>query len=275
MDDQENKIAASQTDENVAESNVSSENNRCIKCNAKLAAEQHFCPNCGQQVGTALENDNTHTGKPRVNKILISIVSIIVVIAVIIAIVFVVRGTQAKSVTLSKDDITIKVGEVVSLSCVINPDNTKDKTITWHSSNELIAQVNDGEVVGVNEGNCVVSITTKNGKTDECSITVISSGPDLKAIYDEHCSSSFAKVASDGSYLTIDTNPFDIEDYFDYEAYLSIGAVNKALGLPEVVMNKMDQTRSMDGIQTYSTDEIELTWTYHPDKGLRVNYSLK
>ena len=275
MDDQEKRMAASQAGEKASESNLSPENNRCIKCEAQLAADQRFCPTCGHQVGSALENDNIYRKKPRANKMLISVVSIIVVIAVIVAVIFVVRGTQAKSVTLSKDNITLKVGEVVSLSYVINPDNTKNKTVTWLSSNELIAKVNDGEVLGANEGNCIVSITTNNGKEDECSITVVSSGPDLQAIYDEHCSSSYAKVASDGSYLTIDTNPYDIEDHFDYDAYLAIAAVNEALGLPEVVMNRMDQTRSMDGIQTYSTDEIELTWTYHPDKGLRVNYSLK
>lgn len=65
------------------------------------------------------------------------------------------------------------------------------------------------------------------------------------------------------------------EEYFDSDAYEAIVAVNEALGLPESVLNKMDQTRSVDGMQSYSTDELEITWTYHPDKGIEVDYSLK
>ena len=34
-------------------------------------------------------------------------------------------------------------------------------------------------------------------------------GPNFKKLYDEHCRSIWASVGSDGSYLTIDTNPFD------------------------------------------------------------------
>lgn len=275
MDDQEKKKVTSQTAANVAEPNASSEDSRCVKCGSELAAEQHFCPNCGQLVGAKLEEKSEDVDKPRVNKKMIGMIVVIVAIAVIIAIVFVVRGTQAKSVALSKDSITIKTGETASLTYVIDPDNTKNKTVTWHSSNELIAKVSDGKVSGVNEGNCIVTVTTKNGKTDACSIVIIPAGPDLQALYDEYCTSFFAEIAFDGSYLTIDTNPLDVKDYFENEAYLAIEAVNEALGLPESVMARIGQTRSIDGIQTYSTDEIELTWTYHPDKGLRVNYLLK
>ena len=185
-----------------------------------------------------------------------------------------VRGKQAKEITLNKSSMTVKAGESADLSFTINPEDTKDKTVSWSTSNESIATVNGGKVTGKNEGDCVITVSTKNGKTDTCEITVEKAGPDLEALYNEYCESSFAKVASDGSYLYVDTNPSDEDDKLDYAAYLAIKELNEALGLPESVNNKMDKTRSMDGIQTESGDGFEVSWTYHPNKGMEVTYSL-
>lgn len=258
------------------------ENVFCVKCGAEVAPGNAFCPKCGHRVGeklvtdSALEQTSTTAQKKQPNKKPLRIMAgAIVVIAAIIAVILFARGPQAKDVTLSKKDATVKVGETVTLSYTINPSDTKDKTVTWASSNESIAQVNGGTITGVNEGDCTITVSTKNGKTDTCSITVSPAGPDLEALYNEYCTSSFATVASDGSYLSIDTNPNDKEDYFDMDAYEAIVAVNEALGLPESLLNRMNQTRSIDGVQSYSTDELEISWTYHPDNGMQVNYSLK
>lgn len=250
----------------------------CVKCGAEILEGQAFCPKCGHKVGAELEAEpetNT-TAKPvSGNKVVKIIIGAIAAVAIILVAVIAIRGTQAKSVTLNKNSVTVKVGETISLSFTIDPDNTKVKTVTWTSSNESIAKVNNGAISGINEGDCVITVKTKNGKIDTCEVTVLPAGPDLQAIYNEYCTSTFASIASDGSYLYVDTNPFDEDDSMDYEAYLAIVSINEALELPESVLNKMNQTRSMDGIQSYSTDDLEITWTYHPDKGLEVNYSLK
>lgn len=250
----------------------------CVKCGAEILDGQAFCPKCGHKVGAKLEAEpetNVAVKPASGNKMAKIIIGAIAAIVVIIAAVMAIRGTQAKSVTLNKDSVAVKVGETISLSFTIDPDDTKDKTVTWTSSNESIAKVNDGTVSGINEGDCIVTVKTKNGKTDTCEVTVLPAGPDLLAIYNEYCTSAFATMASDGSYLYIDTNPSDKDDYTDYDAYLAIVSINEALELPESVLNRMNQTRSMDGIQSYSTDDLDITWTYHPDKGLEVNYSLK
>lgn len=130
---------------------------------------------------------------------------------------------------------------------------------------QTIAKVDDGVITGVNEGDCTITITTKNGKTDTCNIVVTSAGPNLWMIYLDYIASPFVKIASDDSYLFVDTNPSDKDDYMDYDAYLAIKNINDALKLPESVLNRMNQTRAIDGIQSYSTDNLEITWTYHPD----------
>ena len=95
-------------------------------------------------------------------------------------------------------------------------------------------------------------------------------------LYNEYCSSTWATLGSDGSYLYIDTNPFDRDDDgLAYPAaYDAIKNVNNALGLPDSLITEMGKTTAMDGRQSQSFDKkgITVAWKYHPDKGLEVTY---
>ena len=99
---------------------------------------------------------------------------------------------------------------------------------------------------------------------------------EIEKLYDEYCTSIWADVGSDGSYLSIDTNPYDKDDDgLAYPAaYTAIKEVNKALGLPESVVSEMGETTSADGKQTETFEEqgVTVSWKYHPDKGLEVTY---
>ncbi len=240
----------------------------CTRCGAELSQGQEFCPKCGQKAGA---KGKSPVALPSKNKILAGAGAVVVLLLLL----FVVGGRGPKSVTLSKSEETVRVGETVELSFTTDPADAKNQTVTWSSSNEVIARVKEGVVSGVNEGECVITVKTKNGKTDTCTLTVTAAKPDLKKVYDANCDPAYATVASDGSYLFIDTNPADVEDFFSQNAYGEIMSVNLDLGLPETVLNKMGQTRSIDGMQSYSTEDIEVSWTYHPDHGLEVTYSVK
>ena len=39
--------------------------------------------------------------------------------------------------------------------------------------------------------------------------------------------------------------------------------------------SKMDETTSIQGVQTDENDKYTVRWTYHPDKGLSVTYEVK
>lgn len=101
-------------------------------------------------------------------------------------------------------------------------------------------------------------------------------GPDFKLIYSNYCSSPWSNVGSDGSYLSIDTNPYDKDDDpLAYpSAYNAIESVNRALGLPDSIFNEMGETTGADGKQSETFTELGITvsWKYHPDKGLEVMY---
>ena len=102
-------------------------------------------------------------------------------------------------------------------------------------------------------------------------------GPDFQALYDEYCSSPWAKVASDGSYLAIDTNPSDRKadsNIYILEADQAIKDINKALGFDESLHERMGRTNAMAGMQSEAGNGVRVSWDYHPNNGLEVTYSI-
>ena len=76
------------------------------------------------------------------------------------------------SVTLDKPSASLKVGETVTLTATVKPDDATDKTVTWNTSDASIATVDaNGKVTAVKEG--TATITAKAGeKTATCKVTV-------------------------------------------------------------------------------------------------------
>lgn len=102
-------------------------------------------------------------------------------------------------------------------------------------------------------------------------------GPDFQALYDEYCSSPWAKVASDGSYLAIDTNPSDRKadsNIYILEADQAIKDINKALGFDESLHERMGRTNALAGMQSETGNGVRVSWDYQPTNGLEVTYSL-
>lgn len=94
----------------------------------------------------------------------------------------------------------------------------------------------------------------------------------FKSIYSDYCSPAYATVGSDGSYLCIDTNPSDLEDYSNDDAVKAIVYVNIALGLPDYLLDDMGKTTALMGRQTETFEEVTVSWSYHPNNGLEVTY---
>ena len=103
-------------------------------------------------------------------------------------------------------------------------------------------------------------------------------GPDFLALYNDlDPEVKYAwSVGSDGSYLSADTNKYNSDDYFDIDVWYSIERMNRTLGLPDSLAQEMEKTTWSMGKQqeTYTDAGVEVTWTYHPDKGMEVTYKL-
>lgn len=79
----------------------------------------------------------------------------------------------ATGVTLKDTSKNLSVGDTYTLEAMIVPTNTSDKTLTWSSSDASIATVSTtGVVQGKKAGIASITVTTSNGKTATCKITV-------------------------------------------------------------------------------------------------------
>ena len=77
-------------------------------------------------------------------------------------------------VTLNMTSLELVVGDEVTLTATVKPDDATNKTVTWSTSNSDVVTVVDGKVKAVKEGNA--TITARAGeKSATCTVTVNSS----------------------------------------------------------------------------------------------------
>lgn len=154
-------------------------------------------------------------------------------------------------------------GVAANVSSASSQRNADVNKMNSQKKNKLVIMIAAISIVAI-AAIVLVALTVSGGKVD------------FEKIYDEYCFSTWATVGSDGSYLTIDTNPYDLDDngLAVPAAYRAIKEVNNALGLPESLINEMGETTGADGKQSETFEDLGITviWKYHPDKGLEVTY---
>ena len=78
-------------------------------------------------------------------------------------------------ISLDISSVTLNVGQTQVLAATVSPDNATDKTVTWNSSNVVVASVSaEGVVRAVSAGTATISATAGNFTAD-CSVTVVMS----------------------------------------------------------------------------------------------------
>lgn len=75
-------------------------------------------------------------------------------------------------VSLDKTDVSLVVGQSVTLTAVVEPEDASDMSVTWSSSDPSVATVDEGVVVAVAPGTAVITASTSNGLTAQCAVTV-------------------------------------------------------------------------------------------------------
>lgn len=80
---------------------------------------------------------------------------------------------QAESVTLSDSTLALTPNKTARLTATVKPDNAVNKSVTWASSDTSVATVSDsGLVKSLKNGTAVITATTSNGKSAQCTVTV-------------------------------------------------------------------------------------------------------
>lgn len=249
----------------------------CKGCGTEIPEGMKFCPNCGKPSNLAAKKSaqNKLLKKP----ILIGAAAT-VVLAVIVTLVILLAPPKeilAADIVLSDTKIELKEEEILTVSCTVYPQDATDKIVVWTSSDEEIATVNEvGTITAVGKGEC--TITAKCGDAVKEISVKVNTKIDFKALYealDEDIKYGWS-VGSDGSYLSADTNVYNLDDYGSESIWASIKEMNKTLSLPASLTEDMNQTTWSMGRQTqkFTSVGVEVTWTFHPDKGMEVTYKL-
>lgn len=83
------------------------------------------------------------------------------------------EGSIDPDISLSKANMTVKVGESGRLRAITNPEGEE---VTWESSNTSVATVSDGTISGVAAGNATITATMTYDDTeysDSCKVKVV------------------------------------------------------------------------------------------------------
>ncbi len=116
---------------------------------------------------------------------------------------------------------------------------------------------------GCNGSNTITTPLFQTNKLKEAYDWIIETYPSVTSCFD---------FAEDGSFISVDTNPYDLDDYFVPNVFDAVEALNDKLGLPDYVWEEMLQTSAMDGRLSETANGITVTWKYHPDNGLEATY---
>lgn len=76
-------------------------------------------------------------------------------------------------VSLDKTSAELEVGDTLTLTATVAPDTATNKNVSWSSSAEKVATVENGTVTAVAVGTADITVkTTDGGKEATCTITV-------------------------------------------------------------------------------------------------------
>lgn len=81
---------------------------------------------------------------------------------------------SVSGITLSKDSISLGVGQQRKLSAIITPENALNKAINWSSTDTTVARVDqEGKITGVKIGLTTITVRTSDGGfSDTCRVAV-------------------------------------------------------------------------------------------------------
>lgn len=218
----------------------------CGKCGAPLEEGQEFCSKCGQKIGVILDPNVSSA----INEFNAAIQP---------------EAPQKKNVFSLLALILGAVGIIPILNIVLLPAAI------------ILAIIGLIRIKKAKKGLAIASIVV-------VSISLIISlcwmGPamfgseDFNDMYSSIEGESWCEIASDGSWMELDTNPYNLDDYYNSTALYKIKSVNSDLGFSSSVYEEMMETRALDGRQSATSGRYTVSWTYHPDDGLEVMYKI-
>ena len=137
---------------------------------------------------------------------------------------------KVTGIELDKTKVTINKGEKTTLTATITPSDATNKNVTWSSSAEGVATVENGVVTAVAEGSATITVTTEDGNyTATCVVTVTaaSTGGETLSDYKFATSQSTSNTAYTSNYdVTISDITWSVPGNQNFSGYVRIGGNN-------------------------------------------------
>ena len=172
---------------------------------------------------------------------------------------------EVESITLNKTELTLEIGGSETLNATVLPDTATDKTVTWETSNDKVATVEDGLVTAVGAGKA--TITAKAGdQTATCVVTVNESATVEYLTIDQvketaekgdwvTVKGEVVATIGNSAYISDNTNGLYIYNFLDLKPNWTIGKEYLIHGQVDVY-NGLFQVK---GYNTTGSDEISIT----------------
>lgn len=108
-------------------------------------------------------------------------------------------------VTLDKSTLSMQVGDSQKLTCMVQPPNATNQSVTWLASNDNIT-VSNGTVTAKSVGNSVVTVrTVDGGYTATCDVTIQKKVPEIVPVTGVELNKSQMTLEVDSSVTLIAT----------------------------------------------------------------------
>lgn len=79
---------------------------------------------------------------------------------------------EITSVKMDKNTLELELGGSYTMNVKYYPENARDNTLSWFSSNEKVVTVDNGVIKVVGPGTCMVTVKSNNGNLDTCLVKV-------------------------------------------------------------------------------------------------------
>jgi len=155
-----------------------------------------------------------------------------------------VKAPDATAISLDKEEAEIEISGTVTLNATLTPSNS-ESPITWESSDESVATVNNGVVTGVKAGTAIITAKVTEEITAECFIVVTS---DSEETYTKLASYDFSSGNSSS------TSEYDASGLL---SRFSSSASN-AIGLSDIVNGVSATSKTYAGYTNYYNYGLKL-----------------
>lgn len=109
--------------------------------------------------------------KRKIWKILLPILGGVLLIGLVVALILIFSKPHVEMLTVDADSVSLWTGEDCRIRYEAYPEDHGDE-ITWHSSDETVATVQNGRIEAVGDGRCTITVQAENGVSADITVEV-------------------------------------------------------------------------------------------------------